>query len=183
MNWKLCGFSHWDDACGKAESLKWRWEVACTENSLEALCYHTTDTMAPPDASIASEDNGNSTYSHWLPNFNKCLIESILWGYITAWFSGCSTQGHKKLQRTVVAIPHNHAIQPPHTSPPPPPQSTPHVSLPQVSSQHYPGLLTPCSFSLLTSPVLQKKYSKSTHQIQEQLLPAVISLFDWPLVC
>lgn len=31
----------------------------------------------------------------------KCTVESILYGYITAWFGNGSVQGYNKLQRVV----------------------------------------------------------------------------------
>ena len=36
-----------------------------------------------------------------LTNFYRCTIESILSGCITAWYSSCSVQNHKALQRVV----------------------------------------------------------------------------------
>eukprot|EP00061_Rhincodon_typus_P005993 g26159.t1 len=36
-----------------------------------------------------------------LTNFYRCTIESILSGYIMAWYGNCSAQDHKKLQKVV----------------------------------------------------------------------------------
>ena len=36
-----------------------------------------------------------------LPNFNRCTIESILSGCITAWYGNCTALNRKALQRVV----------------------------------------------------------------------------------
>jgi hypothetical protein len=39
--------------------------------------------------------------SKTLTNFYRCTIESILSGYITAWYGNCTTRNLKTLQRVV----------------------------------------------------------------------------------
>ncbi len=99
--------------CRGSVSVWQRMAVAVGVNSFKFLCVHITEDLtwsAHTDA-VLKKAHQRLFFLRWLRKFGTspsilrsfytCTVESILTGYITAWFGNSTAGNHKALQRVV----------------------------------------------------------------------------------
>ncbi len=101
------------------QTIQLRYHVKCYQilfmvDMVEVVCMHThTNTHTQNITKIARQRffflrrlRRLNIYSRILCSFYRFTVQSILFGYITAWYGSCTSINHKALQRVVKTAQH-----------------------------------------------------------------------------